>query len=295
MNKILFQGCAPAMVTPFKQGRVDFEALERIIEHLINNGIKTIVVLGTTGETSTLEYEEENEIIRFAKKRMEGRAIMIVGTGSNSTKTAVERSLNAKELGVDGLLVVTPYYNKCTQRGLVEYYMAIADTVKMPVIAYNVPSRTGLNMTPETALELSQNPYIVGLKEASGNIQQIIQLAKILQGKMALYSGDDVLNYLILALGGQGMISVTANALPSQLVALYAAIQEGNYIEARNLHNQLYEINNALFCEVNPIPVKAALCYMGICSDELRLPLTTIEHINRKKVIKALNTVLAKI
>lgn len=287
MNNILFEGCATALVTPFKNGQVDFDALGNLIDHQIKGGIKTIVLLGTTSEASTLEFEEEDKIIEFAKARINGRAKIIIGTGSNDTKTAIQRSIDAKKMGADGLLVVTPYYNKCTQKGLVAHYKAITDAVQIPVLAYNVPGRTGMNLTPETALALSANPYIVGLKEASGNFDQIVRLANVLKGKMALYSGEDGFDFVYLALGATGMISVTANAFPKEKVALYDAMKKGDFIKARELHNKMLEMNNALFCEVNPIPVKAMLHHLGLCSDEMRAPLTTIEEANRERLIAA--------
>jgi 4-hydroxy-tetrahydrodipicolinate synthase len=285
MNNILFEGCATALVTPFKNGQVDFDALGKLLEHQIAGGVKTIVLLGTTSEASTLEFEEEDAIIEFATKQINGRAKIIVGTGSNDTKTVVKRSIDMKKMGVDGLLVVTPYYNKCTQKGLVAHYKAITDATQMPVIIYNVPARTGMNMTPETVLELSKNPFVVGLKEASGNIDQIVKLANILEGKLALYSGEDSLDFLYLALGAKGMISVCANAFPKQKVALYTAMQKGDFTQARKLHNDMLEMNTVLFCEVNPIPVKAMLHHLGLCSDEMRAPLTTIEDANREKLV----------
>lgn len=287
MNRILFEGCATALVTPFKNGQVDYNALGMLLEHQIKGGIKTIVLLGTTSEASTLEFEEEDKILLYAKEKINGRAKIIVGTGSNDTKTAVQRSIDAKKMGAEGLLVVTPYYNKCTQKGLVAHYKAITDAVQLPVIAYNVPARTGMNMTPETALALSANPYIVGLKEASGNFDQIVRLANVLQGKMALYSGEDAFDFAYLALGATGMISVTANAFPKEKAALYDAMKKGDLAKARELHNKMYEINSVLFCEVNPIPVKAMVHHLGLCSDEMRAPLTIIEDANREKLIAA--------
>jgi len=287
MNNVLFEGCATALVTPFKNGEVDYDALGKILDHQINGGIKTIVLLGTTSEASTLEFKEEDMIIEFAKKRINGKAKIIIGTGSNDTKTVVKRSIDAKNMGADGLLVVTPYYNKCTQKGLVAHYKAVTDAVKIPVIVYNVPARTGMNMTPETVLELAKNPYIMGLKEASGNLDQIVRLAQMLDGKMALYSGEDGFDYVYLALGAKGMISVAANAFPKQKVALAEAMKKGDFAKGRAEHNKMLEMNNVLFCEVNPIPVKAMMHHLGLCSDEMRAPLTTIEEPNREKLIAA--------
>ena len=195
--------------------------------------------------------------------------------------------MEAKELGADGLLVVTPYYNKCTQKGLVEYYNTIANAVKLPIIAYNVPARTGLNMTAETAIAIAQNQYIVGLKEASENLVHIGQFAHHLTGRMALYSGDDEANLIYSALGAHGYISVAANAIPEKIIALFETFKAGNLKKALELHNEMYEFCGALFCEVNPIPVKAMMHHLGLCSDEMRSPLTTIEPHSRDKVVNA--------
>jgi 4-hydroxy-tetrahydrodipicolinate synthase len=292
MNKILFEGCATALVTPFRDGAVDFPALKKLIEHQIAGGVKALVVLGTTGEPSTLSASERTEIIKFARIAIAGRALMIVGTGANDTTKAIEQSLTAKKLGADGLLVVTPYYNKCTQRGLVAYYNAIADAAQMPIIAYNVPARTGLNMTAATAAEISKNPHIVGLKEASENLTHITAFAHALHGKMALYSGDDEANLFYLTLGAHGMISVAANVLPAKVTALYDTFKSRDTEKAAELHDRLYDVCSALFCEVNPIPVKAALAHIGICTDELRAPLTTIEDGNRQRLTEALKKVI---
>jgi len=286
-NQIIFEGCATALVTPFKDGKVDFDALGKILEHQITGGIKTLVLLGTTSEASTLEFDEEDAIIEYAKKRINGRAKIIVGTGSNDTKVAIQRSVEAKKFGADGLLIVPPYHNKCTQAGLVAHYNAITDAVKMPVILYNVPARTGMNMTPDTVLKLAENPYIAGLKEASSNFDQITALAKKLDGKLALYSGEDAFDYLYLALGAKGMISVAANAFPKQKVALADAMKKGDFKKGLQAHNEMLEMNNVLFCEVNPIPVKAMMHHLGLCTDEMRAPLTTIEKANREKLAAA--------
>jgi len=282
MNQILFKGIAPALITPFKNGEVDYQSLEKIVDYQIKNGVKNLVLLGTTSEASTLTFEEEDAIIEFVKKRVPKDIKLIVGTGSNDTLTAIRRSIDAKNMGADVLLIVTPYYNKCTQKGLINHYTQIIEAAKIPVIIYNVPSRTGLNIEPATALELSKNPFVAGLKEASGNIQQILKMFHLLENKMAIYSGDDELDYLMFSLGAMGAISVTANAAPKQKVELFDLIQKGDFVNALNNHKNLYELNKALFCEVNPIPVKAALKHLGLCDDELRMPLTRIEETNRK-------------
>jgi len=285
----IFEGISVALVTPFTNGTVDFDALGNIIEFQIAGGIRTFIVLGTTAETSTLTIEEQNEIIAFAKRVINGRAKVIIGTGSNNTATTIERSLEVKAMGVDGLLVVTPYYNKCTQNGLVEHFTQIANAVQMPIIIYNVPGRTNVNINVDTALRLSANKHIVGIKEASGNFSQIMEMSRVLEGKMAMYSGDDATDYLFYLLGGVGSISVTANVLPAEKIKVFELVRNGKIAEARELHNRLLDINNQLFCEPNPIPVKAVLANLGLCKDEMRMPLTVIEDENRKKVLEAFN------
>jgi len=293
MNKILFEGISVALVTPFKNGAVDYDALENIINFQNKGGIGAFIILGTTAEASTLSIVEQNEIIAFTRKVINGRAKIIVGTGSNCTATAVQRAQEVKAMDVDGLLVVTPYYNKCTQAGLVAHYNQIANAVKMPIIAYNVPQRTGVSINVQTAVELSENPHIVGLKEASGNISHIMELSLALENKMAIYSGDDELDYLFYTLGAHGSISVTANIMPKQKIELFNLVRglprsARRQDEALVLHNQLLGINGKLFCEVNPIPVKAALHHLGLCTDEMRMPLTTIEEPNRRMLVETL-------
>ena len=287
MNNILFTGCATALVTPFREGRVDFDAFEKIIEHQIAGGVAALVVLGTTGEPCTLTTAERTQLVKFAKRQIRKRVKLIVGTGSNNTREAIKNSLAAKKLGADGLLVVTPYYNKCTQRGLVKYYNAIADAVQIPVIAYNVPGRTGVNIAPATAAALAENPHIVGLKEAGGNLAQILALAHATRGKMALYSGEDEANLLYAALGAHGFISVAANAIPEKIVSLFNLCKDNDIQSARELHDHVYEFCGALFCEVNPIPIKAVMHHLGFCTDEMRAPLTTIEKDNRERLVEA--------
>jgi len=287
MNNILFEGCATALVTPFKNGQIDFDAYGRLIENQIKGGIKNIVVLGTTGEPCTISSSERTELIKFAKDKINGRAKLIVGTGSYDTRMAIKYSIEAKELGADGLLVVTPYYNRCTQKGLVKYYNDIANAVQMPIIAYNVPARTGLNMTAATAVEIAKNTWICGLKEASENLVHIGQFAHYLAGKIALYSGDDEANLVYSALGAHGYISVAANAIPEKIVALFETFKSGNLKKALELHNEMYDFCGALFCEVNPIPIKAMMHHLDLCSDEMRAPLTTIEDANRERLVAA--------
>ena len=284
----IFEGVATAIVTPFNNGMVDFDALSGLIEHQISSNIPALVVLGTTGESATLSACEQEQIITFAKEKIRGRTKLIVGTGTNYTKTTIVRSLHAKQLGADAIMVVTPYYNKCTQQGATKHFNKIANTTRLPMIIYNVPGRTGFNLTPNTVLELAKNPYIVGIKEASGNIDQMMQLCKLLDGKLAIYCGDDVLDFLCYALGSDGSISVTANVFPDKKVELYNLVKAGKLDQARKAHNDMLDINTALFIEPNPIPVKAALCHLGFCRDEVRPPLTKIEPRNKKKLLGVL-------
>lgn len=287
MLKYVFKGSCVALITPFKDNQVDFDALKTLIEYQIENGTDAILVLGTTGEPATMTVEEKHSVIDFARETIAGRAKFIIGTGGNNTQKVIEDSLYAKEHGADALLVVTPYYNKCTQNGLVKHYQMVADAVKMPIIAYNVPGRTGVNITPETAEKLAEIPEICGIKEASGNISQIIALCKILKNKMAVYSGDDSLNYTFMTLGGLGCISVTANALPKQVKEVVDDCLNGNFGDALDKHEKLLEINKNLFIEVNPIPVKFACSALKLCGGEIRMPLTEIEDKNKEVVLNS--------
>ncbi|MGN0798594.1 MAG: 4-hydroxy-tetrahydrodipicolinate synthase [Christensenellales bacterium] len=290
--KFVFEGSGVAIATPFREGKVDFEAFGRMIDFQVASGTDAIIVLGTTGEAVTLTQEERCEVINFAKNAIANRAKFIVGAGSNNTKTAIENSLLAQKYGADGVLVVTPFYNKCTQNGLVEHYKAISDEINIPIIAYNVPGRTGVNILPETAEKLAEIKNICGIKEASGNMTQIAELCHRLRGKMAVYSGDDGLNLPFMLLGAKGAISVTANILPKKVKELIRFAQKGKFEKAVALHEELWEINKAMFVEVNPIPVKFALSYMKLCENEVRLPLTPLEKKNEQVVINALEKVL---
>ena len=283
--KKLFSGSCVALITPFKNGKVDFKALKNLINFQLENKTDAIVILGTTGEPATMSSIEKCKIIEFAKNLIKNRAILIVGTGSNSTEKTIEESKIAFEKGADGLLIVTPYYNKCTQNGLIKHYEKIASEVDLPIIVYNVPSRTGVNISPETMLKLANIPQIYGLKEASGNISQIVKLSKLLKDKIAIYSGDDSLNYIFMCLGASGVISVTANVFPKQVRDVVELTLNGNYEKARKLHEELLEVNNNLFLEVNPIPIKYACSFYKMCKNELRLPLTKMNK-NNSKVLR---------
>ena len=285
MKKTVFTGAATAIVTPLTKDGVDYEAFARLIEWQINEGIDAIVVAGTTGEGSTLTDEEHKEAIAFCVKQVAGRVPVIAGTGSNDTAYAIELTEFACEAGADAMLLVTPYYNKATQRGLIESFRAIADRSTKPCILYNVPSRTGCNLTPASAAVLAEHPNIVGIKEASGNISQIAELASLVGDKMDIYSGNDDQIVPILSLGGKGVISVLSNIMPKETSLMCKYFFDGEIAKSRELQLRLIPLVNALFCEVNPIPAKAAVSAMGFGENYLRLPLTTMEPENEKKLL----------
>lgn len=287
MKKTVFTGAATAIITPMDQnGNVDYEKFGELIEWQIAEGIDAIVVCGTTGESSTLTDEEHKEAIRFGVEKAAGRVPIIAGTGSNDTAYAVEMTKYACEVGADAVLVVTPYYNKATQKGLIKSFNIIADASTKPVILYNVPSRTGCNILPKTALALAEHPNIVAIKEASGNISQIAELAALVRGKLDIYSGNDDQILPVLSLGGKGVISVLSNVMPKETVAMCKKFFDGDVAGARDLQLDLLDLVNALFCEVNPIPVKAAMAAMGFCENTLRLPLTPMEEQNEAKLLE---------
>lgn len=286
----IFEGAGVAIVTPFHEdGSVNFERFAELVEFQIENGTDAIIVCGTTGESSTLTHEEHLEVIRFCAETVKGRVPVIAGTGSNCTETAVYLSTEAEKYGVDGLLLVTPYYNKATQKGLFEHYKKIADSVKLPIILYNVPSRTGCNILPQTVVKLCSEVHnIVGVKEASGNISQITKLASLAQGKIDIYSGNDDQIVPILALGGKGVISVLSNVAPKQTHDICAKFFAGDVEGSCKEQLRAIELCDALFCEVNPIPVKTALNMMGKCEAVLRRPLCEMEEVNVEKLRTAL-------
>ncbi len=286
MKKTVFTGAATAIITPFKDNKIDYESFARLIEWQVSEGIDAIVVCGTTGEASTLTDEEHKDAIKFAVDTVAGRIPVIAGTGSNDTDYAIEMTKFACEAGADAVLVVTPYYNKATQKGLIKSFTAIADASTKPVILYNVPSRTGCNILPATAAALAEHENIVAIKEASGNISQIAELARLVDGKMDIYSGNDDQIIPILALGGKGVISVLSNPMPRATSKLCHNFLEGNIAESRKDQLELLPFIDALFCEVNPIPVKAAMAEMGFCENSLRLPLTEMEDDHKAKMIE---------
>lgn len=278
MKNTVFTGVATAIVTPLTEQGVDYESFARLIEWQIEEGINALVVAGTTGEGSTLSDEEHKAVVKFAVEQVKGRVPVIAGTGSNDIKYAIELTKYSCEVGADAMLVVTPYYNKATQNGLIKSFTAIADASTKPVILYNVPSRTGCNITPETCAELAKHPNIVGIKEASGNISQIAKVASLVDEDFAIYSGNDDQIVPIMSLGGKGVISVLSNIAPKDTVRICDSFFEGNIAESAKLQLQYLELIDALFCEVNPIPVKAATAAMGFGENCLRLPLTPMEQ-----------------
>lgn len=285
MKNTVFVGAATAIITPFKNGEVDYEAYARLIDWQIENGISAIVAAGTTGEGSTLTDEEHKEVIRFTVEKVAGRVPVIAGTGSNDTAYAIELTKYACEVGADAMLVVSPYYNKATQNGLIKSFNAIADASTKPIILYNVPSRTGCNITPKTAAELAKHPNIVAIKEASGNISQIAELAALTKGKLDIYSGNDDQIVPVMSLGGKGVISVLSNLMPKETDDICKNFLSGKLDDALKTQLELLPLINALFCEVNPIPVKAAMAAMGFGENSLRLPLTEMEKDNEEKLL----------
>ena len=276
MTKPLFTGLCTALVTPFRDGKVNFPMLEVLLRRQIEAGVETIVLAGTTGESPTLTTEEKLDIFRFGVKTADGRCKIIAGTGSNSTANAVELSRKAADTGVDGLLVVTPYYNKTTQPGLVKHYAAICEAVKIPVIAYNVPSRTGMGIDVSTCRELAKLPNLAGIKEASGDISKAARMMEYLP----VWSGNDDQTVATMALGGCGVISVASNVVPEQMNAMVRAALAGDYLLAAALQRRLLLLMDALFCQVNPIPVKAAMDMIGLDCGGCRMPLDTLTSEN---------------
>ena len=286
----IFKGAGVAIVTPmYVDGSVDYESFEQLVEFQIANGTDAIIVCGTTGESSTLTHEEHLDVIRYCAKVVAGRVPVVAGTGSNCTETAVYLSQEAEKAGVDGLLLVSPYYNKATQNGLFAHFKTVADSVKIPCLLYNVPSRTGCNILPETVVRLCKEvSNIVGVKEASGNISQIAHLAAIAEGCVDIYSGNDDQIVPIMSLGGLGVISVLSNVAPAQTHAICQNYLDGNVKESCRLQLEAMELCNALFCEVNPIPVKKALQLMGKIGGTLRMPLTEMEPATTARLEKAM-------
>ena len=285
MKKEIFRGMATAMVTPMTPEGVDYDALGRLIDFQLAHGINALVAVGTTGESATLTPEERKEVIRYTIDRVAGRVPVIAGTGTNNTAHAIDYSVSADRMGADALLVVTPYYNKATQSGLIAHFTAIADRVDKPIILYNVPSRTGCNLLPATIAALCKHPNIAGVKEASGNMSQVVELFARCGEEIAVYSGEDALTVPFLSMGGSGTISVLSNVVPELAVAMTDAFFAGNLTEAARLQCRMLPLINSLFCEVNPIPAKAAVSAMGFGEEILRLPLTKMSSPARETML----------
>ena len=286
--KRVFQGSMVAVVTPFKDGRVDEVKVRELVEFHIKNGTDVLVPCGTTGESPTLSHDEHRRVIELAIQTANKRIPVVAGTGSNSTAEAIDLTRFAKNAGADGALVVLPYYNKPTQQGLIAHCRAIADAVELPLILYNIPGRTGINMLPETLAALADHPNIVGMKEATGNLEQMTHDIILCGAKLSFLSGDDTLTLPLMAVGGKGVISVVANIVPRDVADLTRAFLSGDWKRARELHLKLFPLCQAMFYETNPIPVKTAMALMGMINGELRLPLCPMSEANLSKLKAAL-------
>ena len=284
-TKTIFEGAATALITPLTPDGVDYENFGRLIDWQIDTGIDALVIAGTTGEGSTLTDEEHREVLDYAVKRAAGRVPMIAGTGSNDTAYAIDLTRFACDIGYDAMLVVTPYYNKATQKGLVKMYEAIADASTKPLVLYNVPSRTGVAIQPATYAALAEHPMIAAIKEANGDISKIAETMALVGDKLDLYSGNDDQIVPVLSLGGKGVISVLSNLIPAETSQMVKKFMAGDVRGAAKMQLDYLELINTLFCEVNPIPVKAAMNEMGFCSNDIRLPLTEMEDGNRAKLV----------
>lgn len=284
MKKTIFKGCGTAIATPFTEDGVNFDEFGKLLEDQIANEVDAIIVCGTTGESATMSEEEKKEVIKFAIDKINKRTKVVIGTGSNNTTSAIKMSKYAEEAGADALLVVTPYYNKTTQKGLVAHYKAIAESVSLPIIMYSVPSRTGVNITPETCLELSKIENIVAIKEASGNISQVAKIASLCKDNLDIYSGNDDQVIPLLSLGGKGVISVLSNVMPKYTHEMVHKYLDGDVKEACKMQLDVLDLIDALFCEVNPIPVKYALNLMGYNFGKPRMPLIELSDSNKEKL-----------
>lgn len=288
MKKIIFKGCGTAIITPFTENGINFEEFEKLLENQIANKVDSIIVCGTTGESSTMTSEEKKEVMKFAIKVANKRVPIILGTGSNCTKSAIEMTKFAEEIGADGVLVVTPYYNKTTQAGLIAHYKAIAEATKLPIILYNVPGRTGVNIKPETCYELSKIDNIVAIKEASGDLSQVAEIAKLCGDDLQIYSGNDDQIIPILSVGGIGVISVLSNLVPEYVHNMCYEFFEGKIESSKEKQLKSLDLVSALFCEVNPIPVKEAMNILGYNCYEPRLPLIKLSENGKDKLTRAM-------
>ena len=284
----MFTGSLVAIVTPFRKGKVDERALADLIEWQIANGTNGIVPCGTTGESATLSHDEHNRVIELTVEVARRRVPVVAGTGSNSTDEAIALTKHAKQAGADGSLLITPYYNKPTQEGLYRHYRAVAEAVDLPLVLYNIPGRTGVNLLPATLARLPALPTLVGVKEGSGSVQQASDIVQMCGDRLTVLAGDDALTLPMMAVGGKGVITVTANIVPAEMAGLVKAFAEGKIEDARRIHFKLSPLFAALFFETNPIPVKEALSLMGKIDPELRLPLCPMAQDTREKLIQAL-------
>jgi 4-hydroxy-tetrahydrodipicolinate synthase len=284
----MLKGSMVAIVTPFNDGKVDVKALKGLIDFQIENGTDAIVPCGTTGESATLSYEEHDKVVKTTIEVVDGRVPVIAGTGSNSTSETIMITEEAMKAGADAALLISPYYNKPTQEGLYQHYKSVAEAVDIPLILYNVPGRTSMNMVPETVARLSEIKNIIGIKEASGSIKQMSDVIQLCPDDFIVISGDDFLTFPLLCLGGRGVISVTANIAPRDVASLIDTFEDGDMDEARRLHFKMMPLNNAMFIETSPIPAKTALALMGKIKEELRLPLTTMARAGRETLKKTL-------
>jgi len=290
-KQTIFQGAATALVTPLDENGVNYEKLGRLIDWQIEQGIDALVICGTTGEGSTLSDAEHRQVLKYAVERAAGRVPMIAGTGSNDTAYAISLTKFACQIGYDAMLVVTPYYNKATQKGLIATFTAIADASTKPLILYNVPSRTGVGIEPATYAALADHPMIAAIKEANGNISKIVETAALVGDKLDIYSGNDDQIVPILACGGKGVISVLSNVVPAETSLMCRKFWDGDVAGAMEMQKKYLPLINALFCEVNPIPAKAAMAAMGFCDDYLRLPLTPMEDAHKAVLLQCMRDV----
>lgn len=287
--KSIFEGCAVALVTPFKGGNIDYPALERIVSQSIEKGAQAIVILATTGEGVAVSADERKKTISFCRKLTLAKTKLIVGTGNNNFDTCFTNTKMARDLGADGVLVVTPYYNKTTQRGIITYYQNLAK-LHLPIIMYNVPSRTGLSIEPSTVEKIIEtNEWVYGIKESTGDISRISKLCEICKNKISVYSGEDALNYIFYCLGAQGAISVTANVFADKVQRVFELSRAHKFEEALSLQRELYPVDNVLFCETNPIPIKYFMALAGLTNADVRLPLVSLSKENKTKVKQVFN------
>ncbi|HEY4715615.1 MAG TPA: 4-hydroxy-tetrahydrodipicolinate synthase [bacterium] len=284
----MFRGTTVAIITPFQNGKIDEKALKKLIDFLIQNGVDGIVPCGTTGESATLSHEEHQRVVDITIEHVNKRIFVIAGSGSNSTQEAIRLSKHAEKAGADGALLITPYYNKPTQEGLYQHFKSVSENTNIPIVLYNVPGRTGVNMLPETVARLAELKNIVAIKEATGDLKQVSDVINLCPKDFAVLSGDDFTTLPILSVGGMGVISVTANVAPKDVSGMVNAYLKGDYKKALELHYKLWNMNRAMFVETNPIPVKTGLALMGMASPEMRLPLCQISEGNLQKLKKAL-------